>query len=291
MAEKADIWMPLYIGDYLADTMHLTTEQHGAYLLLLMAYWKNRAPLPSAPASLAAITKMTPDAWSIACAVLEPFFVVDDAEHVWRHERVEREMGEASERKEKQRVRAEKAAHARWAKNATSIPQALHEDMLDECPSPSPSPSPKDQKNKDTSAQQAEHVQSFERFWKFYPRKQGKQSALKSWLKIKPTDNLLNTIMAALTNQRASSDWLKDGGKFIPHASTWINQSRWEDEVRYVPEDTRGSASHLSLVDQVRQRNGIPAQRPAPPAGYGAQGSLVAVDGEVVGHDDQHVWP
>jgi hypothetical protein len=57
---RVDAWMPLWIGDYLASTMKLTTLQHGAYLLLLIAYWRNCGPLDDDDEDLASIIKATP---------------------------------------------------------------------------------------------------------------------------------------------------------------------------------------------------------------------------------------
>src|ERR1700723_2883178 len=82
--------MPVYIGDYLADTMHLSTEQHGAYLLLLFHLWR-RGILQDDDVVLAQITGLPMRAWSICRVVLAEFFEIRDG--LWHHGRVERERG------------------------------------------------------------------------------------------------------------------------------------------------------------------------------------------------------
>lgn len=76
----------------------------------------------------------------------------------------------------------------------------------------------------------------FDRFWAAYPRKVGKERARKAWAKIKLTDELLASMLKALEAQKKSEDWRKDGGQYIPHPSTWLNDKRWEDELPTVTE-------------------------------------------------------
>lgn len=61
MSREAGLWMPMYWGDYLADTLHLTTFQHGCYVLLIAAYWQRGKPLPADPAYLASVCKTSKD--------------------------------------------------------------------------------------------------------------------------------------------------------------------------------------------------------------------------------------
>ena len=93
------IWMPLYCADYLADTRHLTTIQHGAYLLLIMEYWL-KGRLPDDVTTLRAITLLDRHAWHRNKAVLAALF----EQPGWRHPRVERELEKAKDLKLKRSV-------------------------------------------------------------------------------------------------------------------------------------------------------------------------------------------
>lgn len=73
VTKRNDTWMPLYIGDYLADTSRLSTEQHGAYLLILMDYWRNGPPLDDEE-ELASISKLPLPQWRKHAAKLRGFF-------------------------------------------------------------------------------------------------------------------------------------------------------------------------------------------------------------------------
>lgn len=83
----------------------------------------------------------------------------------------------------------------------------------------------KNNKNKPTTEFERERLDFFEQAWNIYPRKIGKPSALRFYLKTVKTDADINRINGALGNYLDST---KDtDSKFIKHGSTWFNN--WQD--------------------------------------------------------------
>lgn len=76
-------------------------------------------------------------------------------------------------------------------------------------------------------------------FWTAYPKHIARQAALKAWKKLSPNPDQFAQVMKALELAKASQDWLKNGGQYIPHAATWLNGRRFEDEL------TQGNVASL----------------------------------------------
>jgi len=122
-------WMPLYVGDYLGDTGHLTTTQHGAYLLLMMHYWR-KGELPDDDRQLSKIAKLPLKTWCDYRATLQDFFYDG-----WKHKRIDAELAKMMRVSEKRAIAGQKgglgSALARMKlENASRSRQALPREVL-----------------------------------------------------------------------------------------------------------------------------------------------------------------
>lgn len=75
-----------------------------------------------------------------------------------------------------------------------------------------------------------ESARAFERFYFSYPRKVAKPEALRAWKSLSLQNGSFERLMTALEAAKGSEQWLKEGGRFIPHPATWLRQRRFEDE-------------------------------------------------------------
>lgn len=111
-------------------------------------------------------------------------------------------------------------------------------------------------KSNSKKKEKEDNAERFALFWKAYPRKVAKANAEKAWNKLKADTELFGEIMSALEIQKRSSQWNKDDGQFIPHASTWLNQRRWEDDTGGVNNAGNGEYYGQQYQEQGPPRGG-----------------------------------
>lgn len=88
--------MPFFVGDYLADTGHLSTEQHGAYILLILHYWRQGC-LVDDDRQLANIAKLSLFKWKGHAEIIRGFFKSVDG--FLKNKRIEEELAKAAGKK------------------------------------------------------------------------------------------------------------------------------------------------------------------------------------------------
>lgn len=106
--------LPLNIPEYIAKTGHLTTVQHGAYLLLIMHYWTHGG-LPDDEKIIQQITRLTNRQWFNNLNILRSYFL----DH-WRHKRLDEDLAQAIEISDKRSASAMQM-HSKRNANASTL--------------------------------------------------------------------------------------------------------------------------------------------------------------------------
>ena len=204
-------YYPFHPGDYLRDTAHLEPLEDLAYRRLLDLYYQSEAPIPRETQLVSRRLRLGSD---VIQMVLNEFFICTENGYI--HKRCDAEIANYNARK----------AVAQCNGKLGGRPKKTHSVIL---------ANPEETQSKaNVTHEKANHNHNqsitslgFTEFWQTYPRKVGKGAAQKAWDRLKPD---LAAVLAALDWQTKQDAWTKDGGQFIPHPGTYLNQRRWEDE-------------------------------------------------------------
>lgn len=254
-------YMPLYIGDYKGDTLHLSTLQDGVYLNLLMAMWTAGGKLPNDDELLARIAKVSVNSWHRLAKVILPFFIIHP-DHI-ENARLNKELRKVKAKSEARAEAGRKGGKARrasgaGAKKVEEIPSETRAseaskslkngldveaiassdsgarvmragDLRLQTPEKDGSTEPSlfpDQPAADQGLPERRLLSEFEtRFWKAYPHKVSKGAARRAWLKARrkaSADEILDGIIRYKAAKPADRAW--------QHPATWLNGEGWLDD-------------------------------------------------------------
>lgn len=223
-------YMPFYVADYLADAAHLTTLEHGAYLLLIMNYWQRGKPLPDNDKKLARICGLSGDEWAGVRPELEEFFEIQGGE--WSHKRIEAELETVREKSEKAREAGRASAKQRLNKRSTDAEQSLNGRPTDV--QPSEQNIPEESKNPPNPPEGGEPApDGFDEFWAIYRKRVGKVQARRAWKRLTKLERerAMQDVQARI---RGDPQWERDDGQYVPNPATYLNQKRFDDDWRGV---------------------------------------------------------
>ena len=228
--------MPMYWDAYLADTTHLTTEEHGAYMLLLAAMWRRNGAVPDDDKDNARILGLTPAKWRKIKArfmvTISGFVVENDT---ITQEKLRKTWENTQEKIDKNRKNGAKGGRATSSKT-NDLSQANAANSQERKPSiPEPEPEPERKRETKVSLVPKPKAERFEDFWDQYPHrngaKKGKATAKASYdRQIAAGASEQEIISGAM--RYAEDRQVIEG--YAKHPATWLNQKGWEDDIEPV---------------------------------------------------------
>jgi uncharacterized protein YdaU (DUF1376 family) len=204
-------YMPLYIADYMADAAHLSTLEHGAYLLLIMTYWQRGRALPNSDERLANVARMSNEQWLAIKSVIKDFFT-DDGDN-WIHKRIDAELAHFRDKSAKASKAGKASAERRLNKRSASVKRTTNHTDTDT----------------DTEEDREKiNKKNFEDFFEIFPKqrkgsREKAEAAYRQALKRDHAETILNGLKSYI-----DSDEVKRG--FAKGAAAWLNDDRWKND-------------------------------------------------------------
>jgi uncharacterized protein YdaU (DUF1376 family) len=260
-----------HIGDYRGATAHLTNDEDLCYRRLLDMYYDKEGILPD----ITTISRRIRIEESIVSLILAEFF--QQTESGWIHQRAQKEIDAFVNHQE-----ASKRGGKKSASNRTSDSKAPSTPL--EGPLKAPSTPLQATNNQEPitnnhipltpngggvegevinivkSPEQdrrevnfAKEAAEFQEFWNAYPehRRTKLITAQREWVAMTHQRPPFSEIMAALSNHKASEDWSRDGGKFVPSAVNWITEQAWHERKAPAKKSSTPAASKAKPMPKV----------------------------------------
>lgn len=299
--------LPLWTDALLGDTTHLSAEEFGVYMLLLIAAWRRPdCDLPDDDALLARYARVTPRRWDRLKAIIRPFFRSEDGMLHQKRLRAEKKFVNAVREKRRAAANA-KHLKSQNTSDAHAGAHALH-------PHPHPHPHLKEDStlsaNADISSPQQEPepepvapdgaaapakavavrdrsppAGEFERWWAEVPRRVGKDAARRKFTAVVKAGQV--TVDELVAGIRRYAQHIRTNSiepQYVAHPATWLHQGRWQDELTDHRHGRRAepyvSPAAEIITEHLQRLAGLPDERDfAPEGGYSGEpgGKIVAL--------------
>lgn len=238
--------LPLFTDAYLGDTIHLTTLQHGAYLLMLITAWRTSdCSLPNDDEFLARITRMDRRTWNQNKERILSFWRLNE-NNKFEQGRLKDERNYVDQQRNKNVEAGRISALKRKERDSTTVPtQSQHK-----VNQPTPTPTPTSINNKKDIINT--YPEDFEKFWIQYPKNNGAKKPAYEKFKQALKEGINHEII--INGASKYSAFVASEGteqRFIKHAATWLNQRGWEtDYLTIIPRRSGKSSSAREYAEK-----------------------------------------
>lgn len=218
--------LPLFTDAYIADTAHLTCEEHGAYLRLLMFAWRSPGcRLPDDDARLARMLGLTIKRWGSIKSSVMAFWSLEDGH--WVQKRLSREHQFVSEKVEKKRASGRLGGRPKSLENNDQVKangSEIEKRIGSEPKAPTPTPTYTPVVPKGTKDAEPE---GFAEWFAAYPKRDGANprapaasryaSTIKAGI---PSETLLRAVRAYAKECERKG---KIGTEYVKQAQYWLS--------------------------------------------------------------------